>query len=919
MLLQTKLFMPQHKEGLIHRKALIDQLDDLFKTGLAILCAPAGYGKTTLVTQWLHNKQLNHCWVSLDSRDNDAAVFWQYITAAVAKLDERFCNLSNKTTPLDTVDLNTKIDALITALIDFSRTWKSPNQLALVLDDYHVISNPVIHAQLNHFINYAPDWIKFIVTARHEPELDLPRRRVRHQVTEINSQNLRFSMTECQHFLSSRLAIDLSETSLAMLHQKTEGWIAAVQLAGLSLQRKLEKDQFIKSFSGKETLLSSYLMSEIFELQPEYIQLFLLKLATVPRFCGELAEELTGHNKSQELISTLLNQNLLIVSLDNEGRWFRFHDLFREWLENQQQRSALTDLPVLREKAARWLEKEGFIFEALDQVTKINQWQWGSRLSGLLLPDLTRNGEFTMAASIANKFPDDVVQSQPKLCFMRALDYYSREQYLEARQYAECAEQILKKAAHYPQQSLADIGLTAEENLNDLTAICLILIRQIDRCTGKPDSGPHQTSDLHLKVSSSSDVYGWTLFGLGAEQFANNELQAAKENLLTSVQVSKQKNDPFCLLSALSWLAPTLYHLGEIKAGLSLVDELTEWLTPFNPEALPNYITLDYARVIFYIEVNKLDEAKRCHYQAKEKWGHNLEPLNQLYWMFQEFQLNIALKDSDAAIKALDELEHIYSRHFKVWQFVIPSIDIFRALIQLVHGKKTPICEWADKFEASPPATNQFRFEEERIVQARALVLQERDCKDLVESIRGNAAQNNIVKRLIICDLLDAYSLGSQGDIGRAIELFQKVLTQASEHGFVRLLVSEGEPVVPLLEASIQLGIHAPYAQMILDQINQAGVPANSNDLAYADDDANHAKGSEAKAPNEQKSLVDPLSVREIQVLKLIDEGNSNKVIAATLSVAPTTIKSHIRNIYSKLGVHRRTQALAIARSYNIL
>lgn len=929
MLLQTKLFMPQHREGLIHRKALIEHFDGVLETSLAILCAPAGYGKTTLVTQWLHDKHINHCWISLDNRDNDTAIFWQYLIAAISKLDDRFSNLAYAAAPLEAIDLNRKIDALITELIDFSRTWKSPSQFAIVLDDYHVISNPVIHAQLSHFVNYSPDWIKLIITTRHEPALDLPRRRVRHQVTEIDSQDLRFSIPECQSFLTSRMSLELTETSLLMLHQKTEGWIAAVQLAGLSLQRKPEKEQFISSFSGQESLLSSYLMAEIFELQPKYVQLFLLRLATVPRFCAPLAEELTEHKDSQALISSLLNQNLLIVPLDDEGKWFRFHDLFREWLENQQKRAALEDLALLKNKAACWLEQEGYFYEALELATKLKQWQWGSRLSGLLLTELTRNGEFTLAANIANKFPDEFVLSQPKLCFMRALDYYHRKHFQEARRYAENAEQTLPKDHSLSAENMRYLGLSPEDTIDDIKAICLILMNQIDRSTGKMETDLNRISDLHLKVSSSSDVYGWTLFNLGAEQFANNQLQEAKENLLNSIEVSQQKNDPFCLLSALSWLAPTLYHLGEINTGLRIVNEISDWLKPFNPEALANFITLDYARIIFYLEVNRLDEAKQIHDNASKKWGHKLEPLNQVYWLFQKFQLNIALQDIDSATGALDELEHIFTRHFRLWQFVMPSLDIFRALIQLLTGNKSPLAQWAIDFEQSPPVTNPFRIEEERIVLARTQILQEQDATDLIHSIRRNAAAHNIIKRLICCDLLEAYMLGSQGNIGQAIEVFEKALTQASEHGFVQLLVSEGRPIKPLLEAAIQLGINADYAQMILNNIilsenqtskNGANTPVRDKPVVKQQRSVIDSATSAGNTTSTDSAIIiDPLSAREIQVLKLIDEGNSNKTIASTLSVAPTTIKSHIRNIYSKLGVHRRTQALAIARSYDIL
>ena len=924
MLLQTKLFMPQHREGLLHRTTLIQQFDGVLDTGLAILCAPAGYGKTTLVTQWLHDRHINHCWVSLDSRDNDTAIFWQYLIAAITKLDNRFSKLAYASAPLETIDLNSKIDLLIAELIDFSRTWKSPSQFAIVLDDYHVISNPIIHAQLNHFINYSPEWIKLIITTRHEPILDLPRRRVRHQITEIDSHDLRFSIPECQSFLTSRMSLELTETSLLMLHQKTEGWIAAVQLAGLSLQRKPEKEQFIRSFSGQESLLSSYLMTEIFELQPEYIQLFLLRLATVPRFCAPLAEELTDHKESQTLISSLLNQNLLIVSLDDEGNWFRFHDLFREWLENQQHRTALKDLMLLRNKAARWLEQEGYFYEALELATKLKQWQWGSRLAGLLLTDLTRNGEFTLAATIANKFPDEFVLSQPKLCFMRALDYYHRKHYQEAQLYAEKAEQTLLKNPFLSAQDIESLGLSSEDNIDDIKAICLILISQIDRSTGKVESDLNEVSDLHLKVSSSSDVYGWILFNLGAKQFANNQLPEAKENLLNSIKVSQQKNDPFCLLSALSWLAPTLYHLGEINTGLRIVEEIDAWLKPFNPEALTNYITLDYARNIFYLEVNRLDEAKQIHDSAFDKWGHKLEPLNQIYWLFQKFQLDIALHDLNSAANTLNGLEHIFTRHFKRWQFVMPSLDIFRALIQLLNGNTSALIHWAKGFEQSPPATNPFRLEEERIVLARSLILQEQDPTDLIQSIRANAAKHNIVKRLICCDLLDAYVLGSQGNIGQALEVFEEALTQASEHGYIQLLVSEGKPIKPLLEASIKLGINAEYAQTILNLINASKQSARAITKALPPKHNPSLGKGEATTDNtsatvDNQIIIDPLSLREIQVLKLINEGNSNKVIASTLSVAPTTIKSHIRNIYSKLGVHRRTQALAIARSYNIL
>src|SRR6266508_896568 len=418
-LLATKVNIPRTRPDRLARARLFQRLDEGMARALALVCTPAGFGKTTLLAHWATNTNRAVAWLSLDPDHNDPARFWRYVVAALDRARE---GLGEQLRPLLTAPTPLSGHGVVTALIN--QFQAQPDELALVLDDYHVIEEAAIHDSLGFLLRHLPPQLHLVVSSRSDPPLPLARLRARGQLAELRAADLRFTAEETAAFLQEAWGLDLSLEAVAALETRTEGWAVGLQLAALSLRERPDPDAFLGAFAGTHRYVLDYLSEEVLERQPDRVRAFLLETSVLERLSGPLCDAVTGGSDGQDMLEELERANLFLVPLDEQRRWYRYHHLFAELLRARLQRAEADRVPELHRRAASWCERHGVTDDAIRHALASGDALWAARLVEEHLGETLRRGESAILARWLSLLPDDAIRSRPPLCLAQALLHY---------------------------------------------------------------------------------------------------------------------------------------------------------------------------------------------------------------------------------------------------------------------------------------------------------------------------------------------------------------------------------------------------------------------------------------------------------------------------------------------------------------
>ena len=423
----TKLFVPPTRAELVHRPGLIELLNNGLNRKLTLLSAPAGFGKTTLVSHWVEHLQINNeiggqpikvAWLSLDGDDNDPVRFLTYLIAALNQIKDIETKLGQGALSMlqspQPPPPNTVLISLINELAAI------PEKIVFVLDDYHLIKEDPIHQALVFLLENMPPQLHLVIATRQDPSLSMGRLHARDQVTEIRAADLRFTSSEAAEFLNQVMGLNLSSRDIAELETRTEGWVAGLQLAAISMQGRQDREGFIKSFTGSHRLVLDYLIEEVLVQQPESIQNFLLQTSILNRLTGSLCDALTGRDNGQQILETLERANLFIVPLDNERHWYRYHHLFADLLRQHLRQIQLDQIQELHYRASEWYKQNGFTEEAIEHSLRAKDFNRAANLIEELADDVWQRGEHTKLRRWLDGLPIESVFSNPYLCILHA-------------------------------------------------------------------------------------------------------------------------------------------------------------------------------------------------------------------------------------------------------------------------------------------------------------------------------------------------------------------------------------------------------------------------------------------------------------------------------------------------------------------
>jgi LuxR family maltose regulon positive regulatory protein len=894
-LLRTKLYSPSGRHHLVPRPRLLARLNESLTRPLTLLSAPPGFGKTTLLSEWVAQEQLQVAWLVLDADDNDPVRFWSYFIAALQQKDAA---IGSSSLALLQLPRATALEAMLRALINEidslptgGESGSSSGEIQgrrpdfiLVLDDYHIIETPEIHQQLSFLLDHLPPHLHLVISTRVDPPLPLPRLRARDQLIELHETNLRFTRTEAAQFLNETMNLSLTSEQIAALEARTEGWIAGLQLAALSLRGREDSSGFVRAFTGSHRFVFDYLTDEVFARQTESIQNFLLQTCILERLNASLCNALTGRADSQTILEELERNNLFLTALDDERRWFRYHRLFADVLLHRLTENSPAALIQLHLSASEWFKNEGLVTEAVNHALAAQDWEGVAQLIRDASESLRQRGEIATLTHWIQALPDSTRRAHPALCltYARAL--------VDAGRFVD-AEVHIQEAEHW----LEDNPQADHQRLDSVRGKVLALRAQIASTHGEFTSAIELS--LHAGHLLSHEDVAWrslVAFNLAEVFRFTNKWTEGNDAYREAAALSESAGDYANALLAYSSRGEVLEAEGQLHQAAGQFEEVLQLARAWG---IPNAAATGYAWVGLgraRWEWNELDAALQ-DVQTGLARGQQAEITNVLLRGYLALaRVQKSLGNLEAALAALEEADAVAEKmgvaQVKVW------IGAQRAQVWLARGETEEAFDWASHFAAQ---MQDVIYPSVPIALAKVWLSQHEPEKALplldhaLQSAQTVGRLGNAIHILAV----QAVMHSAQGNPELAFATLEHALKLAEPEGYVRVFVDEGVPMRRLLHRMLTRSSSPEYIRRLLEACGESTRMTATID----------------------NRLVDPLSQREHEVLRLIIEGATNKEIADELVLTVNTVKRHISNIFGKLEVSNRAQAIARARELNLL
>jgi len=877
-ILQTKLYIPTSTQSRVGRPNLMRALNAGYQPGclLILVSAPAGFGKTTLVADWVRQVQLKNlvAWITLDKRDNDPDRFIFYLLASLQRLfpqrDQDFPENLWRGASAPT------LEPIFTTIIN--QLTEDPEQSLIVLDDYHLITNPEIHHPLSFFIENLPSQATLVIISRADPPFPLARLRARGQIVELRAADLRFTYDECAAFLRQVVKIGLSDEQLIALASRTEGWIAGLQMAALTMRGKNDLDDFIAAFNGSHRYILDYLMEEVFGQQSEKRQEFLLCTVVLERMNGELCEAVSGQHGGQATLEALEADNLFIVPLDDERSWYRYHHLFADLLNSLlQQQYSPEAIRTLHRAASQWFQEKGFLEDALEHALIAQDYERAAEMIETHLVALFSRSEVPVLLGWIEKLPHEIVRSRPWIDIYRANTLALTGRSDEADALLDEAELRVSTASPDHAELLGHIAAVRAytANLHGDAARCIEMAALTSRYLPEKFLTAHGMAAL-----AKSDAF-----------IAQDDVEAASQALLEMLKVGEQTGQIMLGVPALCDLANIQKIQGHLHQAEELYQRAFRWLEDQNDLDSRVRCSYEFGMADLQREWNQLDEAYRhacVGDQIRKRLGGYLV-VGDLVLM----RILQARGDSEAALEAGFTAE----KSMRPNQFhITTNLDFQTARVGqwLAVGDVDAASRWVQNCQGAS--------ELEQIARAR-LHLARGEFAEALEILQKQSRLAEVGERFgRLIEILCLMALALQGLTRQAgsAPILARAVYLGRPAGYARVFLDFGQPMQALLawllkQDAIASPLDKRYVQTILDDFQAEGVGASRSGTAP-----------------------DLLTEREVEVLHLLAEGIPNKEIAARLVVAPSTIKQHLKHIYGKLGVHNRTQAVARGRELGL-
>ena len=898
-ILLPKVQIPPSRLQLVSRSRLLQVLDAGLHRKLTLISAPAGYGKSTLLSEWASGCEWPLGWVTLEAGDNDIERFLTYLMSAVQTAEESVPKLEDILGARFSLQPMSR-DAMLAILVN--QLSSTSERLVIVLDDYHLIENQDIHGFLNALLDNLPVNIHIVISTRTDPPLRLARLRAKDQLNEITEKGLRFTPQEVETFFDVVMGLRLTDDEVAELEARTEGWVTGLQLVGLSLKDREHPSELIHTLAGTHRYILDYLVEEVFSDLPPLLQTFLLRVSVLEHLSPELCDTVVGEpdvpQQSKKILEFMDASNLFIVPLDSQRQWYRFHPLFADFLRDRLVAQHAEELPDLHRRAAAWYASRGLLSEAIRHCFAGGDVDRAADLIQAEARDLLTRGEITTLLRWIDALPEEVIAARPHLGLSRAWAMLMREpiNFLDTidQQIDQIAEgfgilsaDLLSALAESEPESLRRAGLSE-------FAMLLAFARRDNHDVD--DTIKLFKAALEYMPESEHLLRGFTLAGLASTYARKGAIKLAEDAFAQAAQHSLAANSIYGYVACTDWLATMQAEQGQLTRAAATYRQAIKLLTSQAQYPLPlsGHVYVGLADVL--LEQNDLQGAFE-NLQVGLQVGVQVRDVDALLngYVIQARVLQMLNKGEEAQ-EAMQNAER-QALETKSMSCVHDA-QAHKARLALALGDVQVAQRWAagrglgsvgDVHMEGPPN------EIEQLTYARLLMAvgKASEALPILEALSGLQEQIGRTRALIESLTLQALCLRSLGRMDEAVRTLARALMLAAPEGFARVFIQEGPPLAALLRTVGSLGHSPEYVKHLLEIFGEA--------------------------PALQESVLDPLSERELEVLRLVADGLTNAEIADQLVIAHSTAKTHINRIYSKLGVSTRTHAVARARQLQIL
>ena len=901
-LLSTKLAPPRPHPSLVSRGPLLARLDEGLEHKLTLLSAPAGFGKTTLVSEWIaarseRKDQPPVAWVSLDAGDNDPVRFWRYVITACQVLEAA---VGESALALLRTARRLPFETMLTTLIN--DLAQLAHRGVLVLEDYHVITSPQIHEAMTYLVDHLPAMLHLLILTRSDPPLSLARLRAHNDLYELHAADLRFSLEETRTFLGQALPFPLSTEAITRLEARTEGWVAGLRLLALALQGRKEPrdlEHVLGNFTGSHRHILEYLVADVLSSQPESLQEFLLKTVFLNRLTGSLCDAVTGRNDSERMLEQLEHANLFLIPLDDSGQWYRYHALFAEAMQQEARRRLGEDyLRSLYDKASHWYEEHGLLAEAVEVALSARDFARAAALIERIVGPHSISNELQTLLRWIEQLPEEVLQTHPALCLAYAaallfsLDRSSPATLARIQTPLEMAERYWQ----------------AEENRPKLGEV-LALRSQIAWWQGDlPQAFATARQSLELPLEQGTLWSGTGLLAVGMEEALAGKPDAARQSALEARALFEAVGNPYGARAA-------TYLLGEVSSRQGDLHGAARFYRQEFAEAAED--PLDMATALIGLaalsyEWNELQRAEQEVSQALDLSKHHVDEVGK-YHAEQVVQVPGSLVLARVLYARGEVLQAMGLVHELVvltqerrWLYLHREVLAEQARLQLSVTDLAAVQRWLTTITQLGDDFRLVQHEREALIVARLLIArgEAEESLRLLEHWQADAHAQGRTRSVLEIKVLTALAHFSHKHLPQARQTLREALALAQAEGYRRLFLDEGEAMATLLRTVLLDLREEPlvtYAQNLLRAFPQIRA------------------GQVASPPAASELLIEPLSGQEQRVLRLLAAGRSNPEIAQELIVSVNTVKTQVQSIYRKLNVKSRMEAGEAARRLKLL
>ncbi len=891
-ILATKLYIPPPRSKIVPRPCLIERLNEGLSSGrkLTLISASAGFGKTTLVSEWIAGCGQPVAWLSLDEGDNDPIRFISYLIAALQTIK---AGLGDELLPALHASQHQpiQIEMVLTALLN--EISVIPGQFLLVLDDLHAVDSKPIDDALAFFVEHIPSQMHLVIATREDPSLPLARLRVRSQLTELRAADMQFTPAEATEFLNCVMGLNLSEGDIAALEARTEGWIAGLQLAALSVQGHASRDaaSFIKSFTGSHRFVLDYLIEEVLGQQSEKIQTFLLRTSILDRMCGSLCNAvlLDPSTSGQEILEQLEHTNLFIVPLDNERRWYRYHHLFGDLL--RQRLGQHNELSEYHLRASKWYEANEDLAEAFHHALEAHDFERAARLAEAAWQGMERNFQTLAWLGWVKKLPDAAICSRPWLCVQIGWAYSDVGELEPSETYLQNAEQAV-------------VGKTDQEEFKSIPGT-IALIRAGNAQIDGDLAETVRYAELSVQLAPENDslTRAQAAITLGFTRWATGNVEASLQAMQTWVEDMQKLGNQMYVLASAFVVADMQVILGRLGDAEKTLRQTIQKAEAFGQEA--EAVTAHQHLGLAMIAHERGDDIVATQrLQTAAELGQRSTLIDWIHrWNLAQARLKESDGEFDSALQCLDDAQRGYVKNPIP---IMQPIAAHKARLYLKQGRLDKAQAWVRERSLSVTDEANYLGEYEHLTLARTHLTEHsfEGVDNLLERLLALAEIQKRVGSMIEILLTHALVFQAQGDQPQAFAALERALTLTEPEGYIRVYVDEGE-AMRLLLSDLKVKPRAHPLHEYVDRILNF-FPQSAEAI------------SQSKIVNPKSKIADPLSEREMEVLRLLRSELSGPEIAQRLIVSLNTLRTHTKNIFNKLGVSNRRSAIRRAEELDL-